>query len=272
MLFFLHDVVVDVRLEIVGRRRVKQHLDGDVQRKRSVTVDAEKNALFVRRQRQSRHGRRLFVENPPGLGFERNPKGHENWPVMGITKGTSVPATGTDGWTFHELTDGGDLVQPTCMRLPKDMSETRCFFRDRRAKNIWYATSKDGGATFDKPATTVLPNNNAGIEGYPLESGNIALVFNPQTAGRDPIAIGLSPDGGLSWPHQRLLQHGVSIDKKEEDEQDEANGPITVARKLLATRGGIRGSNVAQKTTKNKNKNKKKRKKKKKKKKYLCTH
>ena len=35
-------------------------------------------------------------------------------------------------------------------------------------------------------------------------------AFNPQTSGRDPLAVGLSTDGGVTWPQQRLVQHGDS--------------------------------------------------------------
>lgn len=40
------------------------------------------------------------------------------------------------------------------------------------------------------------------------------MVFNPQTSGRDPLAIAVSSDDGKTWPHQRLIQHGDSTSNK----------------------------------------------------------
>ena len=76
--------------------------------------------------------------------------------------------------------------------------------------NVYRAVSTDEGETWTTPTATVLPNNNAGIEGYSLASKAIVLAFNPQRSGRDPLAVGLSDDGGTSWPKQRLVQHGNS--------------------------------------------------------------
>lgn len=36
------------------------------------------------------------------------------------------------------------------------------------------------------------------------------LAFNPQTSGRDPLAVALSDDGGHTWAYQRDIQHGDS--------------------------------------------------------------
>ena len=46
---------------------------------------------------------------------------------------------------------------------------------------------------------------------------DIVMVFNPQTNGRDPLAIGISKDGGNTWPCQRNLQHGQSSDDDDND-------------------------------------------------------
>jgi len=70
----------------------------------------------------------------------------------------------------------------------------------------------------------VLPNNNAGIEGNTLLSGNLVMVFNPQTSGRDPLAIAVSEDNGRTWPHQRLLQQGNS-------DEGRSNSPLSTRRR-----------------------------------------
>ena len=88
------------------------------------------------------------------------------------------------------------------------------FFRDRRAKHIYASQGKDAEAShWGKPTPTQLPNNNAGIEANLLTNGHIVLVFNPQTSGRDPLAIGISKDQGKSWSCKRNLQHGVSAEE-----------------------------------------------------------
>ena len=40
-----------------------------------------------------------------------------------------------------------------------------------------------------------------------MRSGRIALAYNPQTTGRDPLALSLSEDGGETWKYTRLLEH-----------------------------------------------------------------
>ena len=92
------------------------------------------------------------------------------------------------------MADSSDLVQPSVVRNPADPTALIIFFRDRNAKHIFFASSTDEGVSWSTPVPTVLPNNNAGIEAYPLlHSGDgIILAFNPQTAGRDPLAVGQS--------------------------------------------------------------------------------
>lgn len=70
--------------------------------------------------------------------------------------------------------------------------------------------STNEGLDWTTPTATVLPNNNAGIEAFPLSNGEVIIAFNPQTSSRDPLAVALSPDGGVTWPKQRDVQHGVS--------------------------------------------------------------
>lgn len=48
------------------------------------------------------------------------------------------------------------------------------------------------------------------IDRYTLHDGRIVIAFNPQTSGRDPLAVALSADSGLTWPQQRNVQHGLS--------------------------------------------------------------
>ena len=68
--------------------------------------------------------------------------------------------------------------------------------RDRRAEWIYQATSTDDGEQWSKPSKTTLPNNNSGIQATVLQSGNIAIVYNPTHDERYPLRISLSEDDG----------------------------------------------------------------------------
>jgi predicted neuraminidase len=99
-----------------------------------------------------------------------------------------------------------NLVQPTVIRPVENKPDLIAFFRDRNAKHIYKATSSDDGATWGSCKATVLPNNNAGIHAWQMRSGRIAMIYNPQTSGRDPLAISLSEDGGKTWPYTRIIE------------------------------------------------------------------
>lgn len=85
----------------------------------------------------------------------------------------------------------------------------QAYFRDRRAQSIYASASTDGGVTWEAPAATVLPNNNAGIAAITLASGGTLMVFNNETGGagvRTPLTVALSYDHGTTWPYWRNLQ------------------------------------------------------------------
>ena len=97
-------------------------------------------------------------------------------------------------------------VQPSVVRPTPGSPTLLAFFRDRDAKSIYWARSPDDGESWSKCEATPLPNSNAGIEAWTMRSGRIAMVYNPLTRGRDPLAISLSDDGGATWPHSRVLE------------------------------------------------------------------
>eukprot|EP00239_Pterosperma_sp_CCMP1384_P001783 CAMPEP_0197848218 /NCGR_PEP_ID=MMETSP1438-20131217/7991_1 /TAXON_ID=1461541 /ORGANISM="Pterosperma sp., Strain CCMP1384" /LENGTH=394 /DNA_ID=CAMNT_0043460361 /DNA_START=122 /DNA_END=1306 /DNA_ORIENTATION=- len=113
----------------------------------------------------------------------------------------------TASWGDVSYEESNLLVQPTVIRLHPGGSTLISFFRDRNAQHIWWSFSWDDGATWSKCSETSLPNNNAGIHAYALQSGRIAMVYNPQTDSRDPLAVSISEDGGITWPFTRILEH-----------------------------------------------------------------
>ena len=94
------------------------------------------------------------------------------------------------------------------------------FMRSRAADNIYISHSGDYGDTWTEPKPTVLPNNNSSISAVKLQSGRIAIAYNPTHAPnadpngcawpglRCPVAVALSEDGGETWPMIRHMELG----------------------------------------------------------------
>ncbi|XP_045168418.2 uncharacterized protein LOC123531478 isoform X2 [Mercenaria mercenaria] len=112
-----------------------------------------------------------------------------------------------DTWLEHYFTGSDHLVQPSVVRPVKNSTRLVSFFRDRRAEYIYRAVSLTDGVTWTKPTKTTLPNNNSGIEATVLQSGHLAIVYNPTNKIRNPIVISLSEDEGVTWTHTRSLDH-----------------------------------------------------------------
>jgi len=118
-------------------------------------------------------------------------------------------STEQEGWRVHfEITpDKGQtwrrtppindgrivgLIQPALLRKGK---EGVVSLMRSTAGRIYFARSEDRGATWSKPEPLDLPNPNSGIDAVTLRDGRHALVFNPVTEGRSPLAVALSLDG-----------------------------------------------------------------------------
>lgn len=94
------------------------------------------------------------------------------------------------------------------------------FMRSREADFIYRSESFDWGENWKVPTPTVLPNNNASISAVRLQSGRIAIAYNPTCTPepvkgvaawpglRCPVAVALSEDGGKSWPLIRHMELG----------------------------------------------------------------
>jgi len=183
--------------------------------------------------------------------------GHPNDSMMRYTTPSRTGLKDPKAWSVVNVTGSGNLVQPSVVRLA-DGKTLRCFFRDRRAEWIYTSTSSTEGASWSAPVKTELYNNNvhlllllllllrllrlllltprppplrqAGIEAFPLKSGNIVIVFNdctgktgkkPCVGGRTPLRVALSTDGGKTFPTRRDLQVKDDDEKKDELEEDE---------------------------------------------------
>ena len=94
------------------------------------------------------------------------------------------------------------------------------FMRNREAYRIHRSESFDYGDTWSVPKPTPLPNNNSSISAIKLQSGRIAIAYNPTCTPdpqpgkaawpglRCPVAVALSEDGGLTFPIIRWMERG----------------------------------------------------------------
>ncbi|MCS7459755.1 exo-alpha-sialidase [Paenibacillus doosanensis] len=81
---------------------------------------------------------------------------------------------------------------------------------------IYRSDSADGGRTWCEAYATELPNNNSGIDLAKLDSGVLALVYNPvrteegkKKGPRTPLVLRLSEDNGRTWKQELKLDEGI---------------------------------------------------------------
>ena len=72
---------------------------------------------------------------------------------------------------------------------------------------LYRAESKDGGKTWPEFASvTTIPNPGSKATLYSLGGDTVALLHNPNSKHRSPMALWISFDGMKTWPYQRILQ------------------------------------------------------------------
>lgn len=101
-----------------------------------------------------------------------------------------------------------------------DNGHLLAFMRSREADFIYRSESFDWGDTWSEPKPTPLPNNNSSISVLRLQSGRVAIAYNPTCTPdpkpgkaawpglRCPVAVALSEDGGLTFPIVRWMERG----------------------------------------------------------------
>ncbi len=115
---------------------------------------------------------------------------------------------------------GKGVIQPTLWESKPGI--VHMFLRSTEG-HIYRSDSRDGGKTWCIAYPVGLPNNNSGIDLVKLDSGILALVYNPigtNWGPRTPLVVALSTDNGQSWREELLL----------EDEEGEYSYPAIVAR------------------------------------------
>jgi len=126
------------------------------------------------------------------------------------TVNAGQPVSGAWNETTNSLdlpNDFAGVIQPTVWeyapgRLKMLMRATQ------QVGFICQSLSDDYGRTWTAPEPTNLLNPNSGIDAVRLADGRIALAYNPTQTERTPLAVALSEDNGVTWPHQRLLESG----------------------------------------------------------------
>ncbi len=77
---------------------------------------------------------------------------------------------------------------------------------------LYKAESTDGGETWPEFASlTPIPNPGSKATLYSLGGDAVAILHNPNSKHRSPMALWISFDGMKTWPYQRILQ-AVSCD------------------------------------------------------------
>ena len=72
---------------------------------------------------------------------------------------------------------------------------------------LFKAESRDGGKTWPEFAsTTPIPNPGSKTTLYNLGGDRVAILHNPNSKHRSPMALWISFDGMKTWPYQRVLQ------------------------------------------------------------------
>ena len=121
------------------------------------------------------------------------------------------------------------------------------FMRNREAYRIHRSESFDYGETWSVPEPTPLPNNNSSISALRLQSGRIAIAYNPTCTPdpvpgkaawpglRCPVAVALSEDGGKTFPMIRYIEQGEGY----EGEENRTNNRQYEYPYLMQTKDGM---------------------------------
>lgn len=121
-------------------------------------------------------------------------------------------------WKLVDMPESNGAVHANVVEL--EPGKLIALMRSRFADNVYISHSDDNGDTWTKPEPTVLPNNNSSISALKLQSGRIAIAYNPTHTPdpiygkvawpglRCPVAVALSEDGGKTFPMIRYMERG----------------------------------------------------------------
>lgn len=121
-------------------------------------------------------------------------------------------------WRCVELPNSRGRVHANVVELSP--GHLVAFLRSREADWVYRSESLDNGDTWTSPLPAPLPNNNSSISALKLQSGRIAIAYNPTQCPGDkpgmavwpglrcPVAVALSEDEGHTFPLIRMMELG----------------------------------------------------------------
>jgi hypothetical protein len=156
-----------------------------------------------------RDGTWLFPQHylrPPDLPWDVlhfPPALREATDVSNWIWGANVLASADGGQTFLprgaiEPPGPVRMNEPHAIELRDGTVAMLC--RADRDGYLWRTDSEDGGFTWRAPARTDIPNPASKVSLLRLLDGRIALVHNPSSTARDPLALWISEDELRTWP------------------------------------------------------------------------
>lgn len=143
-----------------------------------------------------------------------------NWICSGTREGLGgassafrISDDGGKSWKFVMIPESSGKVHPTVVEL--DGGQLVAFMKSTKSDYIYRSHSNDGGDTWTVPEASPLPNNNTAISAIKLQSGRIAIAYNPhrdkenlESTIEGHIAVALSEDGGIDFPIIRYFERG----------------------------------------------------------------
>ena len=133
---------------------------------------------------------------------------------------TAVQISDDQGRTWRQVDMPNSRGRVHANVVEMDDGHLLAFMRSREADFIYRSESFDWGDTWSEPKPTPLPNNNSSISALRLQSGRVAIAYNPTCTPdpkpgkaawpglRCPVAVALSEDGGLTFPIVRWMERG----------------------------------------------------------------
>ncbi len=134
---------------------------------------------------------RHYVSNPRN-GVLMSPDGGRTWSEHGIIRLT--PNERYHGWAENNIVELANGRVAMIIRA------------DGLGGMLYSAISSDGGRTWpDYASITVVPNPGSKATLYSLGGDVVAMLHNPNSRHRSPLALWISFDGMKTWPYQRVL-------------------------------------------------------------------
>jgi len=129
-------------------------------------------------------------------------------PLYSDTFSISIMAVSDDegqSWYASKPLLGFGNIQPAV--LCRNDGTLVAYMRENGPRQkIRVAESRDQGLSWGPVGTIALPNPGSGLDAVRLADGRWLLVYNDTTAGRNRLAVSLSPDEGRTWPRTRHLE------------------------------------------------------------------